>query len=375
MHVPGFFNSPPLPTIPLGYFVININPILVQIGTLAIHWYGVMYVVAIAIGVFALRRWCPKMGIHEDQLYGLFIWAAIGGLIGGRLYFVIQQPELVDRYLKQPANILAVWNGGMAFFGAIFLGTATLFILAPRYGLDRWLAIDGGAVFALVGQIFGRVGNIINGDILGQQASAGLVNVPGSTCASAPCIAYVSDPSVQPAWSFVYLHPGSFAPPGVAFQPAPIYEMLINIALLLLLFPLRYYLPRVKAGYFFIAYLALYAMGQFFVFFWRGTEPFTPILGIHVQLKQAQWTALVVLVLCIPLFLLVRRVSAPWPYSAKKPVPWPPVSASAVKKPAADGAQSEAIELPPWQPTHAIGGALRNIFAPPRPRDDAGTEW
>src|SRR5262245_44730390 len=273
MHVAGLFSLPHPPTIPLGYFVININPILVQIGNLAIHWYGAMYVVAIVIGVVVLRRWCTKMGIHEDQLYGLFIWAAIGGLIGGRLYFVIQQRDLVDHYLKQPANILAVWNGGMAFFGAIFLGTATLFVLAPRYGLDRWLVIDGGAVFALVGQIFGRVGNVINGDILGQQASVGLVNVPGSTCASAPCIAYVSDPSVQPAWSFVYLHPGSFAPTGTAFQPAPIYEMLFNVVMLLLLFPLRFYLPRVKAGYFFIAYLALYAIGQFIVFFCPVTAP------------------------------------------------------------------------------------------------------
>src|SRR5262249_7899643 len=373
MHLSGLFSMPHLPTIPMGYFLININPILIQLGSFAIHWYGLMYVVAIVIGLLVLRRWCQKMGIHADQLMGLFIWSAIGGLIGGRLYFVIQQPDLVERYLKQPANIFAVWNGGMAFFGAIFLGTATLFVLAPRYSLDRWLVIDGGALFALVGQIFGRVGNVINGDILGQQASAGLVNIPASTCANAPCIAYVSDPSVQPAWSFVYLHAGSFAAqPGVAFQPAPIYEMLINIIMLMLLFPLRYRFPRIKAGYYFVAYLGLYAVGQFIVFFWRGTEPYTPFLGLHVQLKQAQWTALVVLLLCLPLFLLVRRVSGPWTYSAKRPVPWPPLDATA--KPSPQRPQVEAVELPQWKPTRAIGGALRNVFAPPRARDDSRTE-
>src|SRR6185437_7914597 len=128
--------------IPFAYFVLNLDPILVSIGPFAIHWYGIAYVVAIAIGLLVIMRWSRRMGIHEDQICSLFIWAAIGGLIGGRLYFVVQQPDLVQNYLLKPANIIAVWNGGMAFFGAIFVGTALLFILAPRYGLSRWIVVD-----------------------------------------------------------------------------------------------------------------------------------------------------------------------------------------------------------------------------------------
>src|SRR5215471_17955247 len=157
----------------LAYFVINIDPVLVRLGPIAIHWYGLMYVVAICAGMWVTQRFTRRMGIHDEQLWGLFVWTAIAGLIGGRLYFVIQQPDLVSNYLLQPMHIIAVWNGGMAFFGAIFAGTLTLFLLAPRYGLSRWIAIDGGALFAAVGQIFGRVGNLINGDILGQQLSTG----------------------------------------------------------------------------------------------------------------------------------------------------------------------------------------------------------
>jgi phosphatidylglycerol:prolipoprotein diacylglycerol transferase len=378
----------------LAYIVLNIDPILLRIGPFAIHWYGLMYVVAIAVGLYALMRWRRSMGIHEDPLWALFIWTAIAGLIGGRLYFVIQQPNLVQDYLLDPINIIAVWNGGMAFFGAIFLGTLTLFVLAPRYGLSRWIVIDGGALFAAVGQIFGRVGNLVNGDILGQQLTATPLTIPANVCAHAPCIASVADPNL-PWYALVYLNPNNtFVTLGTAYLPAQIFEMLMNVGILLLLWPLRLRLPRVKAGYFFAAYLFLYGLSQFIVFFFRGTEPYTPFLGIN-GLKQAQWTGIFVMLLAIPLFVLVTRFSAPWLHTAANPVPWPPAVAGATRAAGAAQAQAAAasrspaksslrplakeptaasgssatpassepaVELPPWQPTRPVGGALRNVF-------------
>src|SRR5260221_10636748 len=97
-----------LHVLPLAYLILNIDPILVQLGPLAVHWYGLAYVVAIVIGGIVLLRWTRREGIHDDQTWSLFIWAAIAGLAGGRLYFVIQQPHLVDHYLLQPRNIIAV---------------------------------------------------------------------------------------------------------------------------------------------------------------------------------------------------------------------------------------------------------------------------
>src|SRR5262249_14421604 len=108
---------------------------------------------------------------------------------------------------------------------------------------------------------------------------------------------------------------------GIPFQPAPVYEILFNLAALAILLPLRYRLPKIRAGLFFVLYLMLYSISQFIVFFYRGSEPFTPFLGID-GLKQAQWTALIVFLLSIPLFFYVQRASRPWPYSAKSPVPW-----------------------------------------------------
>lgn len=359
--------------LPLAYFVINIDPIALSVGPFSVHWYALAYIVGICLGLWTILRYSRGLGLHEDSVWSVFIWTAVAGVIGGRLYFVIQQPDLVQNYLLKPVNIIAIWNGGMAFFGAIFAGTATLFLLAPRYGIDRFIAIDGGALFAAVGQIFGRFGNIVNGDILGQALSATPIHIPAETCAHAPCVAYVSDPHYV-AWAEVYLNARSFAPQGIPYLPAPVFEILLNLVMLAILFPLRYHLPRIRAGLFFVLYLAMYAVSQFIVFFARGSEPFTPFLGV-TTLKQAQWTSVFVFLASIVLVFLVWRFSRPWPYTRENPAPLPAGRAERLKAHvlAAEGAASmeqgtaettASAELPPWQPFHPTGGRLRNIFTP-----------
>lgn len=376
---------------PLAYIVINLDPVLFRLGPLAVHWYGLAYVVAIALGLAVVQRWARREGIKEEQLWPLALWTGVAGIVGGRLYFVIQQPNLVSGYLLRPLNIIAVWNGGMAFFGAIFAASATLFLLAPRYGLSRWLVLDAGALFAAVGQIVGRFGNLVNGDILGQALASGPISVPAGVCAHAPCIASVADPHLLP-WAIVYVNPHSFAPLGVPFQPAPAYEMLANLVALAILWPLRYRLPNKLPGLFFTLYVALYAVGQFFVFFLRGTEPMTPFLGISA-LKQAQWTAVFTFVAAVVLAFLVRSFSHPWTPALSQTMPLSRGSTSGSMTSHSNtpgtgdrlgtGQDRRPVDvpaeqvLPPWTPTRATDGRLRNVFlvAPPpvrsQPDEDA----
>jgi phosphatidylglycerol:prolipoprotein diacylglycerol transferase len=359
----------------LGYIVINIDPILLRLGPLAIHWYGLAYVVAILIGLWTAQRWARAMGVHEDQVWSVFLWTAIAGLIGGRLYYVVQQPDLWSHFILQPLNIIAVWDGGMAFFGAIFLGAAALFLLAPRYGFSPWLALDGGAVFAVVGQIFGRFGNIINGDIVGYGLATLPIRLPADVCTTAPCIQYVADPQ-YPWYATVYLNQGAFHPQGIPYMPAAAFEIGFNLVMLFILWQVRLVLPRVKAGYLFTLYLAMYAISQIIVFFWRDNV-ITPFLGINV-LKQAQWTGIFTLVFAVPaLYLLARRFSGPWRYSPSRPAPWPlgkPMAASSSSTRSTSGGpvaqlsaagEAPVVEPPPWEPAKPIGGQLRNVFSRP----------
>src|SRR6266571_1393226 len=271
------------------YIYININPVIVQIGPLALRWYGLMYVVAIIIGLMVLLRYTKRKGVHQDIVYRALWWSIAAGLIGGRLYFVIQQPNFVSFYLAQPLHILATWEGGMAFFGAIFFVIPVLFWRAKVERVNPLVAIDAGVLFAAAGQIFGRIGNLINGDIIGY-------------------------PSTLP-WSTVYQNPNSYAclnpaTCNVPVQPAALYELLANIVLLVIMLYLSHRLRR--PGVLMLVYLFGYVTTQFLLFFARANTVVT-FLGLNWGLKQAQWTSLIVFILLIPLTFLVFRFSKPVP--------------------------------------------------------------
>jgi phosphatidylglycerol:prolipoprotein diacylglycerol transferase len=161
----------------------------------------------------------------------------------------------------------------MAFYGAIFGVLATLVVVARFRKISYWAVVDAASIFAVVGQAFGRIGNIINGDIVG--------------------------PPTDLPWGFVYAHPRSFvADHSQAYHPAAVYELLFNILLFAVLWYLRNRLSR--NGLLTAIYLMGYSLGQFFLFFLR-TEPV-----VALGLKQAQFTALAVLAAGAAIFWWLR---------------------------------------------------------------------
>ena len=251
---------------------ININPVAFSIGSLAVRWYGLMYVIGITIGLLVAWPYAKWKGFTEDQLEKVVIWSVPAGLIGARLYYVIQQP--LGPYLAQPWRILAVWEGGMAFYGAIFAVVVVLLFLGRRLKISVLNLLDVSAILAVVGQFFGRIGNFINGDIIGF-------------------------PTKLP-WGVVYANPNSFAPRhDIAYQPAAVYEGLIDILLFVILWALR---KKVKPGILFFTYIIGYSISQIVVFIWRDNEV------VFLGLKQAQLTAMGVLVIAVGVFVwLLRR--------------------------------------------------------------------
>ncbi|HLZ07274.1 MAG TPA: prolipoprotein diacylglyceryl transferase [Chloroflexota bacterium] len=273
----------------LAAIVINIDPILIQLGPLAIRWYGLMYVVGIVLGVRAALPFLVSKGISEDQVWNVLGPGIVAGLIGGRLFYVVQQP--LGPFIAQPWRILATWEGGMAFYGAVFGGILALVVMAWRERIPFWWLLDGATIFAAVGQFFGRIGNVVNGDILGR-------------------------PTTQP-WGFIYANPNSFAASHtIPYEPAAIYEMIANLVIIGLLFFLR---NRVKtAGVIAGTYLLAYSVSQYFLFFLRDTEP-----TVDFGLKQAQLTSIVVFVVAIA--VLAYRLRSGDRSGASTPSPASPV--------------------------------------------------
>ncbi len=264
---------------------IGIDPVAATIGGLRVHWYGIMIAIGLYAGIQVALHDAPRRGIDRDKLMNVSLIAAVLGVVGGRLYYVVQnRPEF---YFQHPAEILAVWNGGMAFYGAIFAGALALVIGALLYRLPLWSLFDVGALGLTIGQAFGRVGNIINGDIVG----------------------YRTDGS----WGFVYTNPNTFAPRNVPVQPANLYELLIAVAIFTLLWSLR---KRIRPeGMLAMLYLVLYSLSQLAVFALRDN---VYVLG---PLKQAQVTAIVVIALTVPfiVYLLRRQPRAAQPADQPSP--------------------------------------------------------
>ena len=259
----------------LAVINIDVDPAL-HLGPFTIHWYGIMYAVAFWVGWrYAVTPFLTRRGIPRAEIDRMITWVIVFGLIGGRLYYVLQNDLLY--YLTHPQHILAVWEGGMAFFGAIITSVTTILVLAYRRGYPFWLLFDAGVLFAVVGQPIGRIGNVINGDILGYRS-----DLPWAT-------AYGPKAILQPGYE-----------PGVAYQPAAVYEALGTVAIGLVLFALLR--RRVPNGVMAITYVALYAVSQFGIFFLRGSEPV-----IFLDLKQAQWTAVGMLALGVPLLIALWR--------------------------------------------------------------------
>lgn len=245
---------------PLLSITIGLDPVLLHLGPLAIRWYGLGYLLGIAIGARVAWPYARRAGLTDEQLWQLLSLGVPAGIVGGRLYYVVQND--LGAYLARPAEILAIWHGGMAFFGAIFAALLLVAALARWQGFPLWPTLDAAALFAVLGQAFGRIGNIVNGDVVGY-------------------------PTMLP-WGTAYAHPDSFAPAlGVPYQPAAAYELIFNLLFFAALYRWR---DRLAPGWLCLTYLAGYCVGQFAIFFLRDN------VVIALGLKQAQWTALALLI-------------------------------------------------------------------------------
>ncbi|MBO0744215.1 MAG: prolipoprotein diacylglyceryl transferase [Candidatus Dormibacteraeota bacterium] len=249
------------------------SPIALQFGFITIRWYGVGYAVAFLVGLWLVGRYMRYRDIGEAAWGTLAFWSIVLGLVGARLYYDVQNG--FGYYVTHPQDILAVWQGGMAYFGAIFTVPFLVFFWTRVRRLPFWTFADAAALFAAVGQPIGRLGNIVNGDILGYPS-----NLP---------------------WAMRYTNPQSLAPQlGVAYQPAAAYELLIGLVMLSVLLLLWRY-RRPQPGALFVLYLPMYAVSQFIVFFWRANS--ITAFG----LRQAQLSAVVLFALSLVVIALWVR--------------------------------------------------------------------
>lgn len=140
------------------------HPILIQVGPLAIRFYGLMYVTALLMGIWLLRLEARRRGLAPERMVDLAFYLFVGGLIGGRLYYVLFKWSY---YAAAPWKIIAVWEGGMAIHGGIIGGLLGGWYFARQYGPSLATICDMAAPALSLGHALGRLGNFMNGDAHG----------------------------------------------------------------------------------------------------------------------------------------------------------------------------------------------------------------
>ncbi|BAL26164.1 prolipoprotein diacylglyceryl transferase [Azoarcus sp. KH32C] len=145
------------------------DPVALSIGPLSVRWYGLMYLVAFVLftvlgRLHAKRR--PELGWTPQQIDDLLLYGMIGVVLGGRLGEVLFfQPGY---YFTHPAEILAIWKGGMSFHGG-FLGVLVgMWLFGRKFGKSFWEVTDFVAPLVPTGLAAGRIGNFINGELWGR---------------------------------------------------------------------------------------------------------------------------------------------------------------------------------------------------------------
>ncbi|MBI2907790.1 MAG: prolipoprotein diacylglyceryl transferase [Chloroflexi bacterium] len=248
--------------------VIDIDPVIAHIGGFELRWYGLAIALAVMAAVWMAVREGKRRGVSPDDIYSIVSWALVGGLVGARLFHIIDQWEY---YSANPSQLVQFQQGGLAIWGGLAGGSLATLLYARIKRLPIARLTDVAAPALLVGQMVGRLGCIINGDAYG-----GATNLP---------------------WGFIYQNPKSLIPSqllGVPTHPYPVYEILWDAVVLFVI--LRLGRRWQTSGLVFASYLALYSLGRMLLTFVRQETI------VVAGLQQAQILALITLLGAVALF-------------------------------------------------------------------------
>ena len=233
----------------LAVITIGINP-YIEIGPLSLSWHGLTIAIGILIGGVAARRWLVERGMDVEPLYALTALVSVGGIVGGRIFYVIEHGgPLFGTY-------------GFTFDGGVILAAALLAGYVWREKLSG-LYLDAVAAGLPLGVAIGRIGDVINGEHYGPRSDFFLA-VRNS-------------------------HPRAGTPdPSLAYHSGGLYEVLLAALIFAVVWPLRHRMPR--PGDLAWLVLALFAVGRFFEMFVRSDSP-----ELALGLDNAQWTSIAML--------------------------------------------------------------------------------
>ena len=142
----------------------EIDPIALQIGPLAIRWYGLTWLAAFSSIYFLIQRY--QKDLNDDQISDLMFYSLLGAILGGRAGYIFFYS--VDQFLSNPLSIFFIWQGGLSFHGGLLGVLVACFWLSKRWDLRFFWLMDRVAPYVAPGLGFVRLGNFMNSELLGR---------------------------------------------------------------------------------------------------------------------------------------------------------------------------------------------------------------
>jgi prolipoprotein diacylglyceryl transferase len=141
-----------------------------SVGPLFVHFYGLMYVIGIALAIYITRRRWAAVGGDPDLVQTIALWVVPAGIIGARIYFDITTPfDITPKH--EWWGPLAIWNGGLGVWGGIAAGALVGAWRVRRAGASVTLFMDAVAPALLVAQAIGRIGNYFDQQLFGKPST------------------------------------------------------------------------------------------------------------------------------------------------------------------------------------------------------------
>jgi phosphatidylglycerol---prolipoprotein diacylglyceryl transferase len=252
-----------------------------MVGPLPIRWYGLLIASAVLIGASLSTYLAKRRGVDPDLLSDLAIWLVVAAIPCARLYYVAFQWE---NYANRPAEIFAIWHGGIAIHGALLGGILATVIFSRLKNVSFLALTDLVAPSVILGQAIGRWGNFFNSEAFGAPTDL-------------PWKLYIAPPQRPPGYEqFSYFH------------PTFLYESVWNLGVFAILMTLFFWglrSGRLKTGTLFFTYLLAYSLGRVWI---EGLRMDSLMLG---PLRMAQGISLV--------GVLLGAIGLVWLYKRKTP--------------------------------------------------------
>ena len=247
-------------------------PILFEFDGFQIRAYGVIVGLSFLMALWMSTKEAARKGIDPKLVQDFALYALVAGIVGARLYFVLfSEPRY---FLDHPAEIFAIWNGGMGIIGSLIGGLLVAVWFCRKHSISLLRFADALAPGIALGQTVGQLACFLNGDSYGRPT-----NLP---------------------WAITFTDPRSMAPLNTPLHPIELYEMAAYFLVFLLVWNLR--TRHRNDGFAFFIYLAGYGMARLIVDFFRG-DPAMFAWG----LQAAQVFGVAAILISLTGFLLLKR--------------------------------------------------------------------